>query len=193
MVDLDSSPWSTRSTASLIASHGFAVNCVGYGACSVPGCRCGARERHPWTYTVGLTKAGLPELVLMGREPVPAHFAVSWVANELRAGHPVPLDQPFLLEGTAVKVLDVPDEWVLADLDRMAAWFQHFAAGVERVPLPEIHQVVWSDADGRFPDDPECDRWVVVEQPILRAAPLHYPLPTMGPRHRHRRRRRPKV
>ena len=180
-----------RSTASLIASYGFAVSSIGYGACDVPGCHCGVRVRNPWTYTVGLAQIGQPELVLMGLEPVPAHFAISWVANEGRAGRPVPLDQPFLLDGVGVKVLDVPDEWVLGDRSRMAAWFAHFGAADSSRPLPEIRQVVWPDAAGRFPDDPRCAEWVVREQPLLRDAPLHYPKRMAGPSARHHRRSRP--
>jgi len=176
-----------RSTASLIASHGFAVSSIGYGACDVPGCRCGVRIRNPWTYTVGLAHVGQPELVLMGLEPEPAHFAISWVANEGRAGRPIPLDQPTLLDGVAVKVLDVPDEWVLSDRSRMAAWFAHFGASESSGALPEIRQVVWPDAAGRFPDDPLCAEWVVREQPLLRDAPLHYPKRSGGPSVRHRR------
>jgi hypothetical protein len=177
-----------RSTASLIASHGFAVTSVGYGACSVPGCTCGARIRHPWTYTVGLTGLGQPELVVMGLDPVPAHHAITWVATEGRAGRPVLLDQPFLLDGHPAMVLDVPDEWVLADRARMAAWFAHY--GATSSALPEVRQIVWADAGGRFPDDPLCADWVVREQPILRDAPLHHPDRMVGPRERHRHRRR---
>jgi hypothetical protein len=189
MADDDSTALSPRSTASLIASHGFAVTSVGYGACSVPGCRCEGRLRNPWTYTTGLSAAGLPELVLMGLDPVPAHFAISWVANERRAGRTVPVEESFVLDGAAVKLLPVPDQWVLADLSRMAAWFRHFDTGTGTLSLPEIEQVVWADAAGRFSDDPGCADWVVREQPILRAAPLHYPRQWVGPRQRHRRRR----
>lgn len=188
MTDHDTDAPPAPSTASLIASHGFAVKCVGYGVCSVPGCRCRVRDRNPWTYTAGLSAVDLPELVLMGLEPGPAHFAVSWIANQRRGGHTVAVDQPLLLEGVTVKVLPVPDEWVLCDTSRMAAWFEHFDTGTAAIqPLPVIHQVVWADAAGRFPDDPRCAQWVVREQPILRAAPLHHPQRWVTPRHRHRR------
>jgi hypothetical protein len=135
-----------------------------------------------------------PELVLMGLDPVAAHSAVSWVADERRAGRPVPLGEPFLLERsamkalTAIKVLDVPDEWVRADLDRMATWFAHFGTGASSLPVPSVQQVVWADRAGRFPDDPRCADAVVREQPILRDAPLHHPVRAAGPRERHRRR-----
>jgi hypothetical protein len=95
-----------------------------------------------------------------------------------------------VLDGVSVKLLAVPDEWVLADHARMAAWFEHYASGRGGVSLPEIHQVVWADAAGLFPDDPGCTAWVVREQPILRDAPLHYPLRSLGRRPRHRRAQR---
>jgi hypothetical protein len=88
-----------------------------------------------------------------------------------------------VFDGVGVKVLTVPDEWVLADHARMAAWFELYGGA----RLPEIHQVVWADAAGSFPDDPGCASWVVREQPILRDAPLHYPLRSLGRRPRHRR------
>jgi hypothetical protein len=175
------------STASLIATYGFTVHSVGYGICSVPGCRCTTRLRNPWTYTVGLSGAGLPELVLMGLEPRAAHHAVSWVADERRASRAVPLDDPFVLDRVRVKLLTVPIEWVLADHDRMAGWFKHYATVNGGARLPETQQVVWADAAGLFPDDPGCAAWVVREQPILRDSPLHYPLRSLGRRPRHRR------
>lgn len=178
-----------RSIASLIASHGFAVKAVGYGQCDVPGCRCTVRSRSPWTYTVGLTAASLPELVVMGLAPGAAHFAVTWVVERRRAGRVLPLEEPFLIDGAPAKLLPVPDDWVLADPSRMAAWFEYFGVDTSSPRLPKVQQLVWPDATDRFPDDPRCAEWVVRDQPILRAAPLHHPPRSVGPDHRHRRSR----
>ena len=44
------------------------------------------------------------------------------------------------------------------------------------VPLyPDVVQLVWSDHDGRFPDHPKCDRFIVECQPLLAQDPLAYP------------------
>ena len=85
--------------------------------------------------------------------PVLARFVINWVWNQRRAGRPVPLEVPFVVSGVNAKVLPVPDEWLLTDFSRLAAWFRHFCPDGESLPLPEVQQVVWPDAAGRFPDD----------------------------------------
>lgn len=159
--------------------HGFAVVPVGYGGCTVPGC-CGPAASHPWTYTVGLARRGLPELVLLGLDPLAAHFALGWVATEALAGRPVAPDRAVELRGTAIKVVAVPDEWVLTDPERMAAWFAARTRHGGPSGLPAVHQVVWADREGRFPDDPSCRPAVSEEQPVLRDDP--FSLPHRAPR-----------
>jgi Domain of unknown function (DUF4262) len=173
-----------------IERDGMAVVPVGYGRCSDRRC-CGPATNQPWTYTVGLSLLGLPELVLMGLDPVAAHFALTWVASEARAGRPIPDDHPFELKGVGVKVVDVPDEWLLTDPDRMAVWFGHQALRSHSIGLPLLRQVVWADAEGRFPDDPTCRPATAERQPILRDDPFSLPhrsrLSSKRPNHGHRR------
>jgi Domain of unknown function (DUF4262) len=173
-----------------ILMHGMAVIPVGYGGCSDKRC-CGPAARQPWTYTVGLSLFGLPELVLMGLDPVAAHFALSWVADEARAGRPIAVDRPFVLRDVGVKLVEVPDEWLLTDPDRMAVWFGHQALRARSIGLPRVHQVVWADADGRFPDDASCRPATSAHQPILRDDPFSLPhrsrLISKRPQHGHRK------
>jgi hypothetical protein len=178
-----------RQLASAIATHGFAVVPVGYGGCSDPAC-CGPRARHPWTYSVGLAEIGQPEVVLMGLTPTSAHFAISWIAEQARTGEPVPVDDPFELERVRVKLIDVPSGWLLTDPSRMAMWFVHYDPSGRSRRLPAVCQLVWADADGRFPDDPDCDDAVASQQPLLDAAPFRYPEPPPRQQRRAARHRR---
>jgi hypothetical protein len=178
-----------RRLASVIIAHGFAVVPVGYGGCSDPAC-CGPRARHPWTYSVGLAGTGHPEVVLMGLAPTSAHFAISWVAGEQRAGRPAPVGEPFTLEGVRVKLIEVPSEWLLTDPSRMAMWFAHYDPTGRSERLPAVRQLVWADADGRFPDDADCDAHVVRQQPLLDVPPFRYPEPPPRQQRRAARHRR---
>jgi hypothetical protein len=158
--------------ATIVAKYGFAVVPVGYGVCSVPGC-CGPRLRRPWTYTVGLVDRGQPELMLFGLYMESAHHGINALAAEMQAGRQVANDEPFMLDGVGVKVVDVPPQWLMLDRDRMGMWFNHYGGP----PDPAVRQLVWPDQDGLFPDDPSCDPRVRRAQPILRDDPRSFPKP----------------
>lgn len=69
-----------RKIDNLIARDGWAVTGVGEdNSCHDPGCTSPHEEQDPFLYTVGLTAAGLPELLL---EHVPAARAVQ-ILNDL--------------------------------------------------------------------------------------------------------------
>ena len=167
-------PRSPETIDRAILRHGFAVVAVGYGDCGVPGC-CSPPEAIPWSYTVGLSQVGEPELVLLGLDPISAHLAISWVATQALAGRPVPLDQPFDLRHVATKVVDVPDEWLLTDPERMAVWFADREHHERPSGLPRVRQVVWADDQGRFPDDASYRPPVALVQPMLRDDPFSIP------------------
>ena len=177
--------------ATFVASHGFAVVAIGYGGCSMPGCN-GCRSRYPFTYTIGMVERGQPELMLFGLEPESAHFGISWVANEALAGRPVPVDMPMEVNNVAIKLVDVPNQWLIADRSRMAMWFNHYGPGRERLTEPAVRQLVWADADGRFPDDPSCNPKIAAMQPVLKVDPHRYPKikPRRISSHRKRKKRR---
>jgi hypothetical protein len=179
--------------ATLIASHGHAVIPIGYGGCSVPGC-CGPALKHPWTYTVGLVEQGHPEIVLLGLDPHSAQHGINWVAAEAKQGRPVPLDRPKTVDGVGIKLIEVPGRWLATDLNRMAMWFNHYRPGHASVRHPDVCQLLWADAQGRFPDDPLCDPKIVAMQPVLASDPLRFPKPKEYPRRasssRHRAKRR---
>jgi hypothetical protein len=118
---------------------------------------------------------------------------INIVGEQRRAGLLACGPGTFTYFRTEFRLIDVPDRWVYADTDRMAAWFVHYGAGGRSVPTPRIQQIVWPDKFGRFPDDPDCEPVVRRSQPILRDHPMSYPkragLPPRSARGRRPRRR----
>lgn len=168
-------PQDPFSVAALIARWGHAVQSVGYGGCSVPGCTCGPSAT-PWTYSIGLTDVGQPELVVLGLEPDITVTLVNEVASRRRAGLLSNDEASFVHAGSSFRLVDVPDRWYRLDINRMAAWFTHYARpGMSQRALV-VQQIVWPDRFGRFPDDPEADPLFRRRQPMLRDRPLSYPM-----------------
>ena len=177
-----------RKLRDIISRHRYAVIPVGYGGCSVPGC-CGQPAGEPWTYTVGLAQAGVPELVVMGSEPATAHALISHVAKAALAGRPLPVDSPFKVRGRKARLAHVPVDWVLADFDRIAMWLNIYGGDTDSIALSELQQVVWTDAHGRFPDEPGCEPAIARGQPLLNLDPVAHTAPQpRGKPGRHRRR-----
>jgi hypothetical protein len=120
-----------------------------------------------------LADRGLPELMLFGLSIEEAHGGLNSLAAEMRAGRQPEDDEPFLLGGVPIKVVDVPPQWLMLDRGRMAMWFDYFRGRSD----PAVRQLVWPDDDGLFPDDPGCNPQVRREQPILRDNPRSFPKP----------------
>jgi len=160
----------------------------------VPGCNC-PRSSTPWTYSVGLTDAGQPELVVLGLEYGITQELVNVVAGRRRAGYLSLEDTSFTHHGIAFGIVDVPDRWVFADQSRMAAWFRHYGSTGTSLPHLRIQQILWPDRFGRLPDDPACSSYIRRCQPVLRDHPMSYPkrdrVAPRAARGRSPRRRRP--
>jgi hypothetical protein len=117
----------------LITRHGWAVQYVG-----------GERNRAPYAYTVGLTAAGLPELVVTGLRPERATSLLNGVAGDLLATDPpVPGSTIALAGGGEVEVVRLPhpEEHLYVALDMYG-------------PRVEAVQLVWADDRGRLPWHP---------------------------------------
>lgn len=159
------------SSDEIIALYGFVVRHVGYGPCSVPGCRCTTPSSKPWSYTAGLTSLGLPELVVLGPSLDAAHHLVHAVVEARREGRFDSGTGDLATCCTDVRIVDVPDRWVLADRSRMSAWFEHYGTD----GLPVVQQVLWPDRFGYFPNDVGSQPGFRKRQPLLRDHPLTYP------------------
>lgn len=179
--------------ASVIHSHGIAVLNIGSGDCSVPGCACNA-EPVPWSYSIGFHERGHPEVVVLGREPDQAVVMLNWVRRREQTGRTVTAGSIILLDGNWVRFDRVPADWVRGPDDPMGTWFAHYGVGVDNVAPPDVIQLVWADADGRFPDEAGCDPDVVAVQPVGPALLGDWSNRSLGPptrRSRRSHRRRP--
>ena len=166
-----SQPAPPLSSEEIIDRYGFVVQHVGYGRCSVPGCRCTTPSAKPWSYTAGLTTLGQPELVMLGPSIDMAHHLVNVLVEARREGEFGLGVGDFDLCCSDVRIVEVPNRWVLADRSRMASWFRHYGTR----DLPVIQQVLWPDRFGNFPNDPGSQPGFRKRQPLLRDHPLSYP------------------
>jgi|GEM_PF-2041625 len=155
----------------IIDRHGFAILAVGSGECDVPGCCGGRDEGHVWSYTIGNSEVGLPELVVLGLAPAHASALIHHVRRRLLDPHPLVVGVTEWLGLAPFQLRHVPDEWLMTDPGRMGGWFH--AMGGSAIPV--VRQIVWGDAAGRFPDDPACDPIVAEDQPVLAVDPFSAP------------------
>ncbi len=160
-----------------ILRNGFAMVAVGFGFgdCSDVSCHCPPDGDHAFTYTIGLPAVGLPEFVITGLSPVHAMQLTAHVYQQFRNGSPLPINQRHWLGAAPFIVRPVSDQWLANDPTRMAAWFVHAGRSPRGEPLPQVAQIVWGDADGYFPDDPRCDRFVADDQHIIADDPFGFP------------------
>jgi hypothetical protein len=70
---------------SVIRRHGWAIEYIGGGCCSVPGCDGGDDEGPPFAYTVGLFGLGHPELLVFGLDPETTWHLLNDLGNRVRA------------------------------------------------------------------------------------------------------------
>lgn len=103
-----------KALAATIAKHGWAVTGVSEdGACGAPGCTSKHTVNDPFLYTVGLTAAGLPELLL---EHVPYRTAAT-VLNDLARQSTA----AELLPGQVYRVVGILGRFTVTPMDQQEA------------------------------------------------------------------------
>jgi hypothetical protein len=169
-----------------IRRDGFTVVTVG-GVCGKPGCPCANRDGfgdEVWSFTIGRHQIGQPELVITGDlDAEEITWIMSRVVHEIdHHSLLVRAEQGELLEFAPLRFrLDpVPPEWLDTDPARMQDWFEMYSVPGTRCDPPELLQVVWSDTEGAFPDDPECDPDVRQVQVLLAQHPRTFPTRKLG-------------
>jgi hypothetical protein len=144
--------WSAfrRQTADHIAREGRSILGVGGGKYGEP----------PFSYTIGNHFEGLPELLLIGSARTPYLNDLSQLM--------IARGEPFRDgEIVALPMLSLPLKLVC--VDDIRAWENYTVQAGEHLGHDgyDIMQAVLSDKEGRFPDDPGCDKpWSLF--PILR-------------------------
>ena len=109
------------------------------------------------------------------RHSLSAHHVMTWTYERARLGRPLEPGVEYELDHVGVKLVEVPSAWLAFDNSRMTLWLQHYAPGRNTLTAPQINQLMWADADGRFPDDPACDPDIKDLQPVLAADPTAFP------------------
>ncbi len=112
----------------MIDRFGWAIQAVG-----------GSRVHAPFSYTVGLTRRGLPELVVTGKPPAEAAAVLNGLARRLRHA-PLPGE---LVDGR-FEVVELPHP--------EAHLF--VATGLYGEHAVRGRQLVWADEQGRWPWQP---------------------------------------
>ncbi len=117
----------------------------------------------PFSYTVGRSKRGLPELLIV----LPLHpEAGKTILNHLDQLMPSRLPSDTLVSvGGKYPVM-------LVDADiRAQRRYTLLASALNGDDPYQVQQVLLCDPEGRYPGDPECDL-IYARQPILRPQPL---------------------
>jgi hypothetical protein len=134
----------------MIARYGWAIQGVFPGD-DTPG----------FTYTVGMAAHGLPDVIVFGLPMDIAHPFLNQVCLRMKEEGPLPLDTNLddVANGLPTQFVAVPRE----EADKYM-----FATRRRHADYTAI-QMVWPDAKGKFPWDPEFDPRFIDQQPVLRA------------------------
>jgi hypothetical protein len=120
-----------------------------------------------WAYSIGLHRSfGHPELLLVGMEAPLAGAIIEVVASEVAAGRRIDQGDTVVLDGgLALRAHRVDDlwcglgDWFNLGREVMSAWGGRW---------PPSIQLIWCDADGRYPERPGDPSWCL-RQPLLSA------------------------
>lgn len=132
---------------SVIRRHGWAIEYIGGGCCSAPGCDGGDDEGPPFAYTVGLFGLGHPELLVFGLEPDTAMRLLNALGDRIRG------EEETLLPGQLLTF----DEWdhrvipeVVPNPGEIVFSANRFYQRPSEFSVPVL-QLSYDDLSGRFP------------------------------------------
>lgn len=131
---------------SVIRRHGWAIEYIGGGCCSFPGCDGGDELDPPFAYTVGLFGMGHPELLVFGLDP----DLTSSVLNDL--GDRVRGDEA-LIPGQLIEFVDWDRRVILETVPNpgeIVFSANRFYARPSEFSVPVL-QLAYDDELGRFP------------------------------------------
>lgn len=117
-------------------------------------------EKPSFVYTIGLTHTWKhPEIVIAGLQPRNARGVLAACARMIRE------DGAVFLGGQHNEIaLGFPVRFQAVEYARLRITFG-MARAWYQADVPFV-QLVWPDPQGRFPSDPDCDRWVTDYQDI---------------------------
>lgn len=134
---------------------------IGYGVAAIIGDVTGC----DWAYSVGLTHSfDHPELIVVGVDAPLAGAIIQGLADKVAGGIDLRHQPSARIGPMCVRFEEVEDlfcgqgDWFNLGREVMAEFGERW---------PDTLQVVWADADGRFPEDDEHDREWFLRQPLL--------------------------
>jgi hypothetical protein len=135
--------------ASVIRRHGWAIEYIGGGCCSAPGCDGGGDDWPPFAYTVGLFGLGHPELLAFGLEPETTARLFNALGDRIR-------DDEALIPG---QMITFGEEWshrvvpeTVSNPGEIVFSANRFYQRPAEFSIPVL-QLSYDDVLGRFPWD----------------------------------------
>ena len=133
----------------VIRRHGWAIEYIGGGCCSVPGCDGGDDDGPPFAYTVGMFGLGHPELLVFGLEPGATARLLNSLGDRIRADDSLIPGQMVSVEGWSHRV--VPEE--VPNPGEIVFTANRFYERPSEFSVP-VFQLSYDDDAGRFPWEP---------------------------------------
>lgn len=133
----------------VIRRHGWAIEYIGGGCCSVPGCDGGDDDGPPFAYTVGMFGLGHPELLVFGLDPGATTRLLNSLGDRIRADDSLIPGQMVSVEGWNHRVVaeEVPNPGeIVFTANRFYQRPSEFSVSVL--------QLTYDDDAGRFPWEP---------------------------------------
>lgn len=128
-----------------IRKHGWAVELVGFGACSAEGCDCAPSDL-PFAYTVGMFGMGHPELLILGAGFDTSLNVLNHLGSRIRSGQD-------LIPGQLVTFKEWPHRIVPEEVPNPGEIVfganRHYQRPSE-ASVPVL-QLSYDDLSGRFP------------------------------------------
>ena len=130
----------------VIRHHGWAIEYIGGGCCSVPGCDGDDDDGPPFAYTVGLFGLGHPELLVFGIDPGTALNLLNHLGERVRGGDTLIPGMMISFEEWPHRV--IPEE--VPNPGEIVFSANRFYGRPDFASVPVL-QLSYDDYSGRFP------------------------------------------
>ena len=131
---------------SVIRRHGWAIEYIGGGCCSFPGCDGGDELDPPFAYTVGLFGMGHPELLVFGLDPDLTSSVLNDLGDRVRGDETLVPGQIVEFVGWERRV--IPEE--VPNPGEIVFSANRFYQRPSEFSVPVL-QLSYDDERGRFP------------------------------------------